>query len=123
VRDWNRFLPRINGGAGSQNVGRPLLASKAQCADVLNRRKAGASLRSIAEQTNLGLGTIRTIIAKRSGVDRTTKKHRQRAERIEIDRQQRSRWKRQRQAGDALPGRVTRYVKETTALIKKAKGL
>jgi aspartate oxidase len=116
-------LPIINGGAAGQNVGRPLAASKAQCADVLQRRRAGESLRSIAEQTNLGLATVRTIIAKRSGMDRTTKKHRQRAERIEIDRQQKAAWNRQHRAGNHLPKRVTRYVKETAALIKEAKGL
>jgi hypothetical protein len=119
VRDWNRFLPVIN--ASHQNVGRPLLASEAQCADVLRRRKAGESLRGIAEETNLGVGTVRTIIGKHFGVDRTTKKHRHRVERIEIDRAQQAKWKRQRRTGDDLPKRVTRYVKETAALIKEAK--
>jgi len=41
--------------------------------------------------------------------------------RIEIDRQQQAKWKRRRRAGDDLPKRVTRYVKETAALIKEAK--
>jgi hypothetical protein len=119
VRDWNRFLPVIN--ASHQNVGRPLLASEAQCTEVRARRKRGKSLRTIAEEMNLGLNTVRTIIDKDDRKDRTTKKHRQRVERIEIDRAQTAKWKRQRRTGDALPKRVTRYVKETVALIKEAK--
>jgi hypothetical protein len=121
VRDWNRYLPRINGTP--RNVGRPLGASDSQRTDVLNRHKAGESLRGIAGETNLSLTTIRTIIAKQSGNDRTTKKYRQRIERIDIDRQQRATSKRQHRAGQYLPKRVNRYLKETKALILKAKGL
>jgi hypothetical protein len=119
VRDWNRFLPIIN-GHGGRNAGRPLEASRAQRYEVVEMRFRGASLRAIAEATSLTLATVRTIIGKQSGKDRTTKKHRQRAERIEIDRERKAKWKRQRR-GDNLPKRMTRYVNETTALIKQAK--
>src|SRR5262249_46825609 len=51
VDRWNRFVPLIN----RQPVGRPLAASEAQCATVLKLRKAGKSLRDVAEETNLGL--------------------------------------------------------------------
>jgi hypothetical protein len=119
VRNWNRYLPRIVGAP--RNVGRPLGASEAQCTDVLQRHKAGQSLRGIAEETNLSFTTVRTIIAKRSGSDRTSKKHRQRLDRVDIDRQQRQTWKRQHRAGQHLPQRVNRYLKETKALILKAK--
>jgi predicted ATPase len=37
--------------------------------------KAGKPLREIAEETSLGLRTVRTIIAKGNGTDRSTIKH------------------------------------------------
>jgi hypothetical protein len=40
--------------------------------------KAGMSLREIAEETSLGVRTVRTIIDKGDGVDRTTVKYLQR---------------------------------------------
>lgn len=40
----------------------------------------------IAENMTLSVNTVRTIIAKAAWKDRTTKKHRQRVERIELDR-------------------------------------
>jgi hypothetical protein len=54
-----------------RNVGRPLAASEAQCATVLKLHKAGTSLRAIAEETSLGLRTVRTIVdgRKRHGPD------------------------------------------------------
>jgi DNA-binding CsgD family transcriptional regulator len=54
--------PVINGHA--QPVGRPLAASEAQQATVRRLRKAGKSLRWIAEETSLGLNTVRTIVGK-----------------------------------------------------------
>lgn len=120
VNDWNRFLPRINGEP--RNVGRPLEASEAQCAEVLGLRTAGYSLRGIAEETSLGLNTVCTIIAKKNGTDRTTKKHRQRLERVDLS-QQAATWRRQRRTGSTLPKRAQRVVEAGQALIKEAKGL
>ena len=39
VRRWNKYLPRIN--REPRNVGRPLAASEAQCAQVLKMHKGG----------------------------------------------------------------------------------
>ena len=75
VRDWNKFVPEYNAMVRPRNVGRPLLASEAQCAGVLKLHKAGKSLRWIAEETNLGLQTVRTIIGQRKRTDRTSIKH------------------------------------------------
>ncbi len=50
---------------------------------MLKLHKAGRSLRWIAEETSLGFSTVRTIVDKGSGADRTTRKHRERVERIE----------------------------------------
>jgi hypothetical protein len=120
VRDWNKWLPLIN--REPRNVGRPLAASEAQVAEVWKLRKGGRSLRGIAEDTSLGLDTVRTIVGKMIGRDRTTRKHRSRLERIDNRRQQVT-WKRQRRTGNALPGRAQRVVEEGNALIKEAKGL
>jgi FtsZ-binding cell division protein ZapB len=118
VRRWNKYLPVINGR--TQPVGRPLAASEAQVAQVRKLRKAGRSLRWIADEMSLGVNTVRTIVAKDNGSDRTTRKHR---EHVEIDRAQATRWKRQKRTGDALPKRAQRVVEEGRALIKEAKGL
>ena len=63
-----------------QHIGRPLAASHSQKADVLKRREAGQSLRSIADDTGLSLRTVCTITEKADGVDRATRK---RLERID----------------------------------------
>jgi hypothetical protein len=119
-RRWNKYLPVIN--REPRNVGRPLAASEAQVVQVRKLRKAGRSLRHIAEDTSLSVDTVRTIVGKMNGNDRTTTKHRQRLERID-ERQRLVKWKRQRRTGDALPRRVQRVVEEGRALVKEAKGL
>jgi hypothetical protein len=121
VHDWNKCVPLINGS--TQPVGRPLAASEAQRADVLRLHKEGMSLRGIAEELTLGFQTVRTIIAQGNGTDRTSRKHRQRAERIEIDQTQVARWKRQRRTGNALPQQAQRVAETGQKLIKEAKGL
>jgi hypothetical protein len=121
VRNWNKYLPLIN--SHGQPVGRPLAASEAQVAQVRMLHKQGLSLRGIADETSLGLNTVRTIIAKGRGNDRTTKKHRQRLERIELDRTWLASQRRQKRSGDALPRQAQRMFEEGEALIKEAKGL
>ena len=76
VRDWNKHLPLINGRY--RPIGRPLAASAAQISQVLKLHKCGSSLRGIADETSLGLPTLRTIIGKRYGTDRTSQRHRER---------------------------------------------
>jgi hypothetical protein len=117
VREWNKYLPLINGRR--QNVGRPLAASETQQATVLKLRKAGRSLRGIVEDTSLGFNTVRTIISKKNGTDRTTEKHRGRidASGYLID------FKRRKRAGEHLPKRAQTVVEEGRALITEAKGL
>jgi transposase len=117
VQKWNRFVPLINGK--QKNIGRPLEASEAQIAQVLKLRKSGTSLRGIAEETNLGLSTVRTIVGKTNGTDRTTKRQLARIDAKQIT----TTWKRQRRAGDSLPKRAHRVVKDAEALAKEAKGL
>jgi hypothetical protein len=118
VRRWNRAVPILN--AGLQDVGRPLAVSEAQVANVMRLHKAGRSLRWIVEETSLSLRTVRTIIERKLGTDRTTKARR---EKIEIDKFQRARWKSQKRTGDALPKRVNALIETGNALVTEAKGL
>jgi hypothetical protein len=71
VRKWNRYIGPFE---ARQAVGRPLRASEAQQARVRKLRKAGHTLREIANETNLSFQTIRTIIGQKGGVGRTDKK-------------------------------------------------
>jgi hypothetical protein len=80
-------------------------------------------LREIAEETGLGLNTVRTIIAQANRKDRTTKKYLARLEPVAVDRQRRARWKRQRRCGNELPKRINNHLKASAALIREAKGL
>src|SRR5439155_16090338 len=90
LHKWNRTVTLFNAKIGQPSgTGRPLEASESQRAEVLRLRKAGASLRGIAEETNLGLRTVRTIIDRKHGTDRTSKRHEIR--RIEINRQEETR--------------------------------
>jgi hypothetical protein len=115
ARRWNKCLPAINGR--QQPVGRPLGASQAQCEAVRKLRGAGTSLRGIADEANLSLATVRTIVGKTDGTDRTTKHHR-----IALDRGTALSWKRRKRTGDALPRQAQHVVETGQALIKEAKG-
>lgn len=113
ARRWNKFLPLLN-----QNpVGRPLAASEAQQALVRKRRKAGKSLRWIEAETNLSLQTVRTIVGKTDGTDRTTKQRR-----IALDHPTVVAWKRKRRTGQGLPRQAQAVVETGRDLLKEAKG-
>ena len=102
-------------------IGRPLAASEAQIKQVMELRNAGTSLRGIADDTNLRLNTVRTIIDKKHNAGRAGRRYRMlmrksleargiEAPEIEIERepnarQRASKFKRQKQAIDALPSR------------------
>jgi hypothetical protein len=61
-RDGPSFLPPT-GGSGAPTW---------KCAQVLKLRKGGMSLRIITEDMNLGLQTVRTIIGRKTRIDRTS---------------------------------------------------
>ena len=82
VRKWNRsfierdeWFEKYQALVRPRNVGRPLAASEVQVAEVLRLHKAGGSLRGIADDTSLGLATVRTIVGQKNGTGRTTVKH------------------------------------------------
>jgi hypothetical protein len=120
VRNWNAFVPRYNAVVQPRNVGRPLAASDAQVVQVRALRKRGMSLRNIAEETNLGLPTVRTIVGRVDGTDRTTLKH---LKRIDPDRAAQRQWQAKSQSRKALPKRIAAWEKMRDELRKEAKGL
>lgn len=118
VKRWNKAVPILN--AGLQEVGRPLAASAAQEAVVRKLHRQGKSLRWIAEETSLGLRTVRTITGRAHGTDRTSKARR---DRIEIGKFERAHWKAQKRTGGALPQAVAAVIETGAALVTEAKGL
>lgn len=115
--DYNRDVR--NSGA---TPGRPLAASPSQVQRVLRMKKDGKSLRYIATQTNLGLRTVRTIVAKDEGTDRTSMKQK-RARKLEVDRLRLADWRlRARQLRDQGK-RGSGLLKEGAELQKRAKGI
>jgi hypothetical protein len=78
----------------------------------------GRSLRGIAEETNLGLQTVHTIVDQGAGRDRTTVKHLQR---IDPARFSEEPWRVRTRA--ALPKRIAATPTQARELVKAAKGL
>jgi hypothetical protein len=118
VKKWNRNVADFNSMIAPRNVGRPLDASEAQAQQVRKLRKAGRSLRGIAEDTNLGLQTVRTIIDKGDGRDRTTRKH---LERIDPARFREEPWRKRTRAN--LSKRINETLERGAELVQAAKGL
>ena len=117
---WNKFVGEYNATVAPRNMGRPLQASKAQSQQVLKRRHAGDSIRSIAENMQLSVRTVRTILDKKDGVDRATLA---RLQRVAPDRLAEARTRRSIKEIAALPKRVNENLKRNAELIKAAKGL
>jgi hypothetical protein len=122
VRNWNKFVGEYNGTVAPRDIGRPVAASKAQCDKVLKLKKAGASLRAIAAETNLSIRTVRTIVSKSDGTDIATKRMNE-LRRKELDRQRAAAFRARKARRDAIPKTVTETRARAAALIKAAKGL
>jgi hypothetical protein len=115
-----RFVGEYNATVRHRNVGRPLAAGDGQIAAVLNLHKCGKSLRAIAEETNLGLSTVRTIIDQDGQRDRTTVKH---LARIRRDMGEDWTWQSRKRTRTALPQRINAVLQQGAELSKEAKGL
>ena len=122
AKDWNKFVPHYNKVVAPKlrNFGRPLVASPAQKAKVLRLRKGGASLRSIADQTGLGLRTVRTITEKAGGVDRATMA---RLKRIAPDRWELARQRISRRGRADIEKRLNDDLRSNDAVLKEARSL
>jgi hypothetical protein len=74
VRETGLSLQTLRAIVGCQATGRPLRASEAQQAQVRKLRVVVKTVRQIAHETNLSFQTIRTIIARKHDLNRTTKR-------------------------------------------------
>jgi hypothetical protein len=120
LREWNKNVALFNNTVVKRNVGRPLEASEAQVKTVRQLRRRGTSLRDIAEETSLGMRTVRTILDQQDGVDRTAIKH---LKRIDPNRARERVWQAKRQMRQALPRRIAAVEKANAELRQEAKGL
>jgi len=115
IGQWNKFVPQYNATVNPRPIGRPLAASVAQQRDVVKRRKAGASLRTIAHATGLGLRTVCTILEQRT---RANKLRRQ-----TFDRSRAAAYRARRKSRERLPRDITDHLKTGAVLLKAAKGI
>ena len=116
---WNAFVPEYNEVVAQKkrNFCRPPAASNAQAA-------RDQSLRSIAEDINIGVRSVRTIIDKKDGVDRATQA---RLERIAPARITTTKQRALQRKLAGIPQRLKRLLKDmdrlTADLDKRAKGM
>jgi hypothetical protein len=120
LRDWNKFVGQYNLNVAPKEIGRPLDASPAQCSQVRKLKKAGRSLRVIADETNLSLQTVRTILGREAGTDRTSAR---RLKRIDPDRAAALSEQARKRSRDALPRQINEALTKGKSLRKEAKGL
>ena len=122
VRQWNKFVPEYNANLRPRERGRPLAASEAQQKDVVKRRKAGSSLRKIAVATSLSVQTVRTIVEKAEGRDRTSKRTNE-VRRQAFDRLRAASFRARKKSRNRLPQQIDEQLRTGEALLKAAKGL
>jgi hypothetical protein len=122
LKKWNRAVGDFNAKVDPRPIGRPLAASEQQIDKVRKLRKAKASLREIVKQTGLGFQTVRTIIGKDDGTDRTSAK-RNEFKRIELNRARMASWRARKRSREALPKRFESFEKEAEHLRKEIRKL
>ena len=131
LKEWNQMVSEYNmlaalvidrrlvGTLAKREPGRPLAATSEQRAKVFELHDEGTSLRDIAAETKVGLQTVRTLIGKITGTDRTSRK----LARIAHDRAREQQWRAKSQSRKALPKRIAAWEKTAVELRKEAKGL
>jgi hypothetical protein len=122
LRDWNRLVTKWNASGLTEPLppGRPMKASADEQQMVLEHHAAGLSLRAIADETGLSLRSIRTVIGKATGTDRSTKREAKlRTRRLKAERQRA--WRQRRASIEALPRRLNEALETGAELVKLAK--
>jgi hypothetical protein len=119
-RKWNALVPRYNAVIAPKGLGRPLQASDAQQREVRRLRKAGGSLRAIVKATGLSIRTVRTVIGKAEGTDRTTKRT-NKLRRLELNRSCMAAYRTRKRTRDALPKRINEFLKRGKSLLKRSR--
>jgi hypothetical protein len=124
LRKWNQNVADFNAvhESKARPHGRPLLASPAQCDRVRKLRYEGRSYRDIVDDTGLSMRTIRTIIARGTGADRTIRRHAE-LQKITIDRAEQTRWRARRRTRDRIPSQLNHWLKATEESVKTGRDL
>jgi hypothetical protein len=118
IARYNKLVDSFNRNIAMVNpVGRPIAASGAQQADIVNYHKRGKSSRWIAEEMSLSRRTVTTIIGKLDGTDRTSNLHRRQLG-LEPKRKD---WRPAAMA--RLPKQAGALLEKGRELLKEAKGL
>jgi hypothetical protein len=116
AKKWNRYIRSFK---IPQAVGRPLRASEVQQAQVRKLRKVGHTLREIANETNLSLQTIRTILGQKGGVGGTDKT-KNKLRKVELNHHRMNGWGSRNRTGDA---QINAAFRESKNLIKDGEKL
>jgi transposase/uncharacterized coiled-coil protein SlyX len=121
VRKYNALADKYNALVQPRDPGRPIAASEEQQIQVrgLHLLEPRCSLREIAKETGLGIRTIRTIIGKIDGTDRTSVK-RAKLRRMELNKAKQASWRARKRTRDALPDRIAELQAKSEELLKRA---
>jgi hypothetical protein len=124
LKKWNQFVPDYNAIVAPKvrSVGRPLAASDTQIQAVLKLAKAGKSIRTIMDETNLGMQTVRTIIGREDWTDRASRRRLEKLDYKPIREAMMSARARKR-TRNALPKMIAETLAAGTELLKEAKGI
>jgi transposase len=124
LKRWNDIVPKWNAIVAPtlREPGRPLAASETQVKAVVAMRRKGFSIRAIADETTLGVMTVRTIVGRENWTDRASKRRLEkidykpiRAELIAARSRKRTR--------DGLPRAIAETLKAGAELLKEARGI
>jgi len=122
ISRWNKHVTKFNRAVGDRDIGRPLGADEKQIAEINRRKAAGESLRKIAAATGVRIRTVRTVLEKAAGVDRTTRK-RAELRRLEFDRLRAADFRARHKERANLPTRIGEALAGAAGILKRAKGL
>jgi hypothetical protein len=120
LRRWNALVPKYNAAIEPRSLGRPLAASEAQQRQILALRKVGTSLRAIVDITGLSIRTVRTVIGKAEGTDRTSRRTNE-LRKLELNRAAMATYRARKRARDALPTRINALLNSGVELVRRAK--
>jgi transposase len=82
-------------------------------------RKEGKSLRAIAAKTSLSPRTVRTVVGKAEGTDRTTKRTNE-LRKLELNRANMAAYRARKRTRDVLPKQITELVNRYRDLVKRS---
>jgi hypothetical protein len=123
LKKWNTHVPRWNAHMAPRPVGRPVGASEAQIKTVISLHRKGVSIRGIADETSLGVRTVRTILGREDWTDRTSQKWLEKINYKPVRAALMTARSRKRTRDALLSKGIAETLKAGTELLKEAKGI